>query len=450
MKWFPKQAAAATPAASRAVQTALALLLCVAAGVAQAALPIEHWTTKSGARVYFVRADAIPMLDISINFDAGSRRAPRDKAGLASLTNAMLGRGADGLSEFDISERLADVGAIRSGGAGEDRASVTLRTLTDKAQLEQALEVVERTLHTPTFPKEVFDREKQRVIQALREAEIKPETISSRRYSSLLYPQHPYGADASSETVATLERDDLAEFYRRHYGAKRAVVAMIGAIDRAQAEAIAERLTRGLPPSTEPEPLPRVDPPRPANLRIPHPATQSHILMGTIGVERGHPDYFPLLVGNYILGGGGFVSRLTHEVREKRGLAYSVYSYFNPLAQPGPFTIGLQTQKEQTDTALEVVRGTLGKFVAEGPTATELAAAKQNLVGGFPLRIDSNRKILDNLAAIGFYGLPLDYLERWPERVEQVGLEDVREAFKRHVDPGKLVTVVVGAGENGR
>ena len=129
-------------------------------------------------------------------------------------------------------------------------------------------------------------------------------------------------------------------------------------------------------------------------------------------LRRGDPDFFPLVVGNYVLGGGGFVSRLTSEVREKRGLSYSVYSYFSPMAQPGPFVVGLQTQKSQTDEALKVVRATLERFVREGPTAAELAAARQNLVGGFALRIDSNGKILENLATIGWYRMPLDYLER--------------------------------------
>ncbi|HWS74444.1 MAG TPA: insulinase family protein, partial [Quisquiliibacterium sp.] len=146
------------------------------------------------------------------------------------------------------------------------------------------------------------------------------------------------------------------------------------------------------------------------------------------------------------LGGGGFVSRLYDEVREKRGLAYSVYSYFAPSLQRGPFTIGLQTKKEQTELALQVVRETLARFLSEGPTEAELAAAKANLVGGFPLRIDSNMKILDNLSTIGWYRLPLDWLERWPQRVEAVTPQQVREAFARHVRPEALATVVVGAG----
>ncbi|HVL59277.1 MAG TPA: pitrilysin family protein [Burkholderiaceae bacterium] len=434
-------------AAFAAWLTVMLLWLVAAAPAPAQSLPIEHWTTSSGARVLFVHAPAIPMLDVSIDFDAGGRHVARAKAGLASMTNGMMARGAGELSEFEIAERFADLGAIRGGGAGDDRASITLRTLTSQPELDRAVELIELIITRPTFPADVLAREQQRIVQSLREAEIRPETISRRAFSALLYPEHPYGNEPTPQTVAAIVRDDLVEFHRRNYSAPRAVVSMIGAISRSQAERIAEQLTRGLPAGQPPPPLPPV-----ANLeaaverRIPHPAQQSHILIGAPAIARGDPDFFALLVGNHVLGGGGFVSRLTNEVRDKRGLAYSVYSYFAPQAQPGPFTIGLQTAREQTDTALKVVRDTLEQFVREGPTEAEVDAARSNLVGGFPLRIDSNRKILDMLAMIGFYRLPLDYLDRWTDEVQRVDRRQIVEAFQRHVHPDRLVTVVVGAG----
>jgi zinc protease len=179
--------------------------------------------------------------------------------------------------------------------------------------------------------------------------------------------------------------------------------------------------------------------------RIAHPATQAHILIGAPALARGDPDFFPLTVGNYVLGGGGFVSRLMREVREQRGLAYSAYSYFSPLAQPGPFQAGLQTQKEQADEALKVTRSTIAAFLREGPTPQELKAAKDNLIGGFALRIDNNRKILDNVAAIGFYNLPLDYLDTWTAKVAKVSAADIKSAFNRKISPDRLATVVVGS-----
>jgi zinc protease len=181
--------------------------------------------------------------------------------------------------------------------------------------------------------------------------------------------------------------------------------------------------------------------------RIPHPAQQASVALGQPAIARGDPDYFPLLVGNYVLGGGGFSSRLTDQVREKRGLTYGVDSYFSPSKQPGPFSVSLQTKKENTNEALALVREIVAKYVAEGPTDAELRAAKDNLVNGFPLRIDSNRKLLTNVANIGWYGLPLDYLDTWTSQINKVTREQVRAAFQRHVHPDAMATVIVGGPE---
>ena len=253
---------------------------------------------------------------------------------------------------------------------------------------------------------------------------------------------------SAPETVARIQRADVEDFYRANYVAERAVVAIIGDADRVLAERIAEQLTAGLPRASRPPvPLPAVVRPRSETLTIAHPASQSHVLLGLPAMARNDPDYFPLLVGNYILGGGGFVSRLYLEVREKRGYAYSVYSYFLPLAQEGPFQIGLQTKKEQAEEALARVRVVLGGFLAQGPSAAELQAAKQNLIGGFALRIDSNRKLLGQVALIGYYQLPLSWLDDFTARVEKVSLAEVRAAFARRVRTDNLVTVVVGGGQ---
>ncbi len=413
---------------------------------ALAVLPIESWTTASGTRVLFVRADAIPMLDLQIDFDAGGRLVAPERLGLASMVNAMLAKGAGELDEAAIAEGFALTGAGRGGGAGDDSASVSLRSLTSEPHLSRAVELLALLLAKPSFPQPVLEREKARVIASLRESATRPETLVRRNFGALLYGDHPYGRHADPETVAAIGRDDLVRFHAAHYSARRAVISMIGAITRERAAAIAEELTRGLPAGIDSPPLaPLPGAPGRAERRIEHPASQSHVLVGQRGIARGDPDFFALTVGNYVLGGGGFVSRLYGEVREKRGLVYSVSSYFSPQIQPGPFVIGLQTRKDQADQALGVVREVLERFVREGPTAEELAAAKSNLMGGFALRIDSNGKILAQLSAIGFYGLPLDWLERWTDRVAAVTLNDVRAAFERHIRPDAMVTVVVGA-----
>jgi zinc protease len=426
----------------RSVAACAALTLSLSAW---AGLPIQSWTAKTGARVLFVESRSIPMLDIAVDFDAGGKRAPSGKAGLAGLTNGMLALGSGGLNENQISERFADVGAQRGGRADFDRAGVTLRTLSSKAERDAAIALLSSIVQTPAFPEEALNREKARAIEGLKEAETKPEAIANKAFFQAMYGSHPYGANATVVSVTGITRADIEAFYRANYAASRAVVSMIGDISRAEAEAIAEQLTANLPQGTAPAVLPAIGVPDTAPKRIAHPATQSHILLGMPSLSRGDPDFFALTVGNYVLGGGGFVSRLMNEVREKRGLAYSVYSYFMPLSEPGPFQLGLQTKKEQANEALKLVNNVVAEYVEKGPTAAELKAAKDNLAGGFALRIDNNRKILDNLSVIGFYKLPLDYLDRWVANVERVSVADVKAAFARHVKPAQFATVVVGA-----
>ncbi len=182
----------------------------------------------------------------------------------------------------------------------------------------------------------------------------------------------------------------------------------------------------------------------PVNENIPFASAQAQVLIAQPGIARNSPDFMAVLVGNHILGGGGFTSRLTEEVREKRGLSYSVYSDFSPGLDAGAFTIALQTRPDQAAEALKVSQDTLRRFVAEGPTEKELKAAKDNLIGGFALRIDSNRKLLGNVSNIAWNGLPLDYLEHWTERVQALTVRDVREAMQRMLQPERMVTVVVG------
>ena len=428
----------------------LIAFLC-ASGVAQAILPIQHWQTSSGAKVYFVENRDIPMLDLSIDFTAGAGMDRTDKSGVASMTNRILRLGAQGMDEDEIARRTADIGAGVSGRFDSDRAGLSMRTLSSRTEREQAVEVFTRILHQPVFPAGAFEREKTRLISAIKESDIQPGSIASRTFNQLIYSGHPYGQRASGdvESVGKITRDDLVTFYRTHYAARDAVIAIMGDVSREEANALAERIAAGLPPSQgTPPALPPVEAKaQRATRMIPHHASQSHIYVGAIGIARGDPDYFPLFVGNYVLGGGGFASRISEEVRQKRGLAYSASSYFAPLAQKGSFVIGMQTRKDQAKEALDVTMKTLRDYVANGPTVKELENARKNLIGGFPLRIDSNRKIHEYLAVIGFYKLPLTYLDEFVKNIERVTAEDIKRAFARHVNPDQLVTVVVGAEE---
>ncbi len=425
-------------------------LLGFLAGTAAATPRIEHWTAPSGAQVYFVEDHNLPMLDVAVNFPAGSAHDAADKKGVAGLTHSLLDLGVQGMDEDEIARKLADVGARIDSSFDADRSSLSLRTLSMPAERDVALDVLARVLQQPLFPAPVLAREKARVIAGLQEAETKPEFLAEKAFGKAVFGEHPYAWQAEAGDIERIQRDDLAAFYRDHYAAKGAVVALMGDISRRQAEDIAQQLTAGLPQGGAVATLPSVALRIAAReRRIPHPASQSHILIGAPGMARDDPDYFPLYVGNYILGGGGFVSRLMDEVREQRGMAYSVYSYFMPMQQTGAFQVGLQTKKEQVDEALRVVRKTVRDFVQQGPTQDELRAAKQNIIGGFPLRIDSNRKILEYLSVIGFYGLPLTYLDDFQQRVEQVTVQSIHEAFRRHIDPAALATVIVGAQDAG-
>ena len=438
-------------AARACLASAGAVFYCVNAW---AAIPIQHWTQPSGAQVWLVESPSIPMLDVQIDFDAGSRRDPASQAGLASVTALMAGKGVaarggqPALDENQLGEAWADLGASFGASAGLDRLSFTLRTLTDAAILPQAAQLAARELGAPAWPAAVWQRERQRLSAAIAESRTRPGTIAALRFDAAVYGQHPYGYETTPESLARIDVMDQQRFYQQHVQPCRARVSVVGAIDRARADALVTGLLAQLPQAQSCAPLPPVPEvaplAAPQEIRVPLQSAQAHVLIGQPGHKRSDPDFFALLVGNHILGGGGFTSRLMDQVREQRGLSYSVYSHFSPGRDAGAFTIGLQTRPDQADEAIAVARQVLAGFVADGPTVDELQAAKDNLIGGFALRIDSNRKLLANVANIAWNDLPLDYLEHWTERVAAVTPEQIKAAFQRVLQPERMVTVVVG------
>jgi zinc protease len=415
--------------------------------VSQAGPTIERWTLDNGTRVYFVAAPELPMVQLRVAFDAAGARDPKDKNGLAQLTNLMLREGAAGLSTDDIAQRFEGLGAEFGTGAGRDMATVDLRSLTDRALLEPALELFANIVTMPTFPAESLARERARMLVGLAQEKQSPGAVAQKLFMRTLYGEHPYAADPSGDeqSLARIGRADMVEHYRRYYVGRNAWLVMVGDLSLAQARRIAQRVVGALPAGETPAALPS-----PAVLAAPieklneFPSSQSHVLVGQPGIARGDSDYYALYVGNYILGGGGLVSRLSNEIREKRGLSYSVYSDFSPMRVPGPFLMGLQTRNAQRGEALRVIRSVLETFTREGPTAQELEAAKKNITGGFPLRLDSNRKIADQLGVIAYYDLPLSYLDDFSARVEAVTAEQVRDAFRRRLNVERMATVIVG------
>ena len=425
------------------------LLLVAVASVAGATPTIATWQTTEGAKVLFSPAPDLPMVDVQVVFDAGSAR-DGVQPGLAALTGAMLDQGAGDLDADAIAERIESVGAELSAGAGRDMVTISLRSLTDPKALEPAVDTLLRVLGEPTFDTGELERVRRNTLTALRLAEQDPGSVASKAFYRAVFGDHPYASDPSGtpESVSSIQADDLRTFHQRYYTAPNATIAIVGALTRGEAEGLAGRISAVLPAGEAPAPLPPVPAlPGASEARIAFPSSQTHILAGHPGMSRGDPDYFALYVGNHILGGSGLVSLLMDEVREARGLSYSVYSYFAPMARSGPFTLGLQTKNDQADQALSVLLDTLRRFVTDGPTAEELDAAKKNLTGGFPLRIASNANVVQYLAVIGFYDLPLDYLERFTERVEAVSAEQIRDAFRRRVHPERLAVVMVGGGD---
>ena len=426
---------------------------------AMAGIPIEQWTQPSGARIYLVESPAIAMVDIKVDFDAGSRRDPAGKTGLASVTASLSSQGvratgADpALDENALGEAWADLGASYSVGASADRMSFSLRSLTYPDLLPKAVALAARQMGEPSFPQDIWLRDRERMNASLKESRTRPASIAGRAYAAAVYGGHPYGQEMTESALANISVADMAALYASVIQPCRAVVTIVGAVTRAQADTLVSQLLSRLKPSSAASspncaPLPAVaEVPslmQAKDERIAFESAQAHVLIGQPGFKRDDPDFFALTVGNYTLGGGGFVSRLTTEVREKRGLSYSVYSNFSPGLHAGAFTIGLQTRPDQTEQAVQVSREVLKKFVAEGPTDAELVAAKSNLIGGFPLLIDTNSKLLGNVSNIAWNRLPLDYLDTWTKQVEKITAADIRAAFARKLQPERMVTVVVG------
>jgi len=424
----------------------LGLLLLVLGQTSWATVKIENWQTPQGSRVYFVRTPTLPMVDIRLTFDAGSARDDA-KFGLAALTSSLLGSGSGDWSADEVATRFESVGATFSNGVSEDMAWLSLRSLTDKALFDKALATFQVVLNRPAFNDSDFQREKNLTLAGLKHREESPGALASIAFHKALYNDHPYAhpEDGFLQTVSGFTVDDVQAFYKKYYVSANAIVVIVGDLSREQAEQVAQSLLHDLPAGEKPAEIPPVTmPTQSSSQHIEFPSTQTHVLSGLPGTYRKDPDYFPLYVGNYILGGGSLVSKLFDEVREKRGLAYSASSQFAPLYRQGPFTIGLQTRNDQTTKAVEVMNATLHDFIDKGPTDAELTAAKQNITGGFAMRIDNNSKLSDYITMIGFYQMPLDYLETFQSKIEAVSAEEIKSAFQRRVRPELLQTVTVG------
>jgi len=424
---------------------AVCLLGLLLSGMALASPKIESWVSEKGAKVLFVQANALPMIDVRVVFDAGSAR-DGDMPGLAAFTNNMLTEGAGEWDANALAERVENHGIRLGSGALRDMGWVSVRTLSEPETREIAIDTLSKILGQPQFNEGAFERVRQQMQIGLRRALQSPSSVASQRFYSTLYADHPYAhpSGGTEESLKAIKLADLHDFHRLRYVAANAVIAIVGDLDRKAAEALVEQVTAGLIRGQHAPALPAVPEVKGGVLRQTFPSSQTHIYVGQSGVSRHDSDYFPLYVGNHVFGGSALVSMLGEEVRNKRGLSYSVYSYFSPMRAKGPFLMVAQTKNKQADEALSVMQDTLKAFVTDGPSGELLEASKRNIMGGFPLKVASNRKIVEYISMIGFYDLPLDWLDTLVDKVGAVTVEQVRDAFQRRVDPAKGIAVVVG------
>ena len=428
----------------------LPLILALAfSTAAQAGVDIQRWTTGNGTEVLLVEQHDNPIVDMQVNFKgAGSVFNPEGKSEVAEFTAALLTDGTEKLDEEAFNAAADDIAAQIDSSSGQESSAAVLRSLSRPETLKQAAGLLNQSLTHPRFDPAVFDRRQKEAVTALQQQETTPDYNAGRALTKLAYPDHPYGSGANitTESIRKVNLDDIRAFHRSHYGKDNAIVAIVGDINRKQADRLVKNVLNGLPErSSAAKNVPAVQQ-QPAQRRdIPFAGEQAQVLLGMPLIKRHDPDYYALVAGNYILGGGGFDSRLMKVLRDRHGYTYGVHSTLEPATEAGMFTIGYSTQKKNTKDSLVQAQAVIKQFIEEGPTEEELAQAKANIIGSFPLRFDSNAKLVKYLSIIGHHNLPNDYLEAYPKAIGKLTVEQVKDAWQRRVKPEDLHIVVVGA-----
>lgn len=433
----------------------LVLLLCMSTSFAEApktVMTIQHWTTKQGMQVYFVHAPELPIVDIRAVFAAGSAYDGKNY-GAAALTNAMIGKRTMAQNGDQVAKTFDKVGAQFNVATGRDMAIVSLRSLSSPRFLKIALSEFTHVLTKTAFPLKTLQRVKNRTIAAIKAEAQNPVATANNAFYSAVYGDQPYAHEplGTMTTVPALTRMQLQGFYRHYYVAKNADLIIVGNLTMVRAKLIAYNISRQLPIGQAAKRLQPAKSLTKAVVRhIPFPAKQTAVVIGQVSITRDNPAFFPLIVGNHVLGGLPLASILFKQVRDQRGLAYHVASAFQPLLYRGPFKIELQTRTNKAKEALEVVEKTLKAYIAEGPTEEQLNAAKQHMVGSFPLGLASNKNITGVVTRIAFYHRPLTYLNTYRDQVRAVTREQVKAAFEQFIKPSQMVTITVGPQANAK
>lgn len=406
----------------------------------------EQWNTQNGTKVVFYQAMEVPMLDISLAFAAGSAY-DQNNYGLSALTAQMLNEGSSDMSAVAIAEELDNTGAQFEASITKDMAVFNLRTLSSPVALNKASDLFTQITNHPNFPQEAMIREKNQFLMAIAQTKSAPDNLATEAFFQNLYQNHPYAhsSNGTEQSVQSIKRQDLIQFYKNYYVANNATLIFVGAIDSQTAHQLAEKITRDLATGTAAAPIPQAKALKSAqHNHLSFPSSQTVVRLGQLGIDHKNPNYFPLIVGNYILGGAGLTSKLAIEVREKRGLTYSINSQFIPMPGPGPFIISLSTENKQAKKAIGFTEEILKNYVLNGPNQEELNAAKSYLNGSFPLSLASNKAIANILLRMTFYHLPSNYLDTYIDNINRVTREDIKRAFQQELHPDKLLQLTVG------
>jgi zinc protease len=436
---------------SRASRTGIALAavaaLVTALGARPAgAAPLAHREVLPNGIVLLVaERPAVPIVAVRLLTRAGAAFDPDDRAGLANLTSALLTRGTAKRTGPEIDSAIEFVGGSLEAAAGRDGLTVALAV--QKKDLSLGLDLLSEVVLSPTFPAAEVTRKVAEIQAAIQRSEEDPGTLATRALSRLVYPNHPYGrpVEGTRESVARLTRDDVVKFYGRHARPDATVVAVVGAVtvDEARREIIA-RLGSWARPSDPPPPLtPPTTAMTPREETIKRELTQSTLMFGRRAVRQTDPDYFPLSVASYVLGGGS-ASRLYTRVREESGLAYAVHSWVSPARYGAAFAVSAQTRTAEAPKVVAMIREELARMTREQVSNRELSLAKQYLIGSFPFRLDTSSKVADFLAAVEDQGLGLDYADRYKERIGRVTAKDVQDVAAKYFPPASFSLVTVG------
>ncbi len=406
----------------------------------------QRFQLPNGLIWLFSQQSDLPLVTVDLTLKAGALFDPAQKEGLANLTASLLRYGTKSRNAQQIAEEMDFLGASFTTGAGRDVANLKLTVL--KKDLLESLKIFQDVLLNPRFAWQEIQAMVQRLRGSLKSQEDEPGIVAGRAFRRQLYGDHSYGYPeiGTAESLGKIYGNDLIKFHRQYYRPNNAILTIVGDLTVEEAQKIVEEFFGGWEagelPGPPPPPSPRVS--KPTVVKIDKDITQANIILGQIGIKRTDPDFYAFQLMNYILGGGGFTSRLMDNIRENRGLVYNVHSSFEPGLEPGPFDISLETKNVSSGEAVTEVLKELDSIRRDLVGEKELAEAKSYLVGSLPMKMDSNAKRAALLGYVELYGLGMDYPWRYPEILNKITRDDILNVARKYLDPERYLLVLVG------